>query len=158
MSTQTKKDQAQDNLNRAKDSVSQAGEKAKEGASGAFDHIKDAASQVGQAASSAASAAGQTVGNVASNIGHKADDATAAAGRGIESLGEKVRQKGPESGFLGSATRTVANALESSGEYLEQKKLSGMAEDLTDLVRNNPIPALLVGIGLGFLLGRALRS
>ena len=33
-----------------------------------------------------------------------------------------------------------------------------MAGDLTDLVKNNPIPALLIGIGLGFLLGRAMRS
>jgi hypothetical protein len=76
----------------------------------------------------------------------------------MENLGETVRQKGPESGFLGQATRSVAGALESSGQYLENKKLSGMAEDVTDLVRNNPIPALLIGIGLGFLLGRALRS
>ena len=30
-----------------------------------------------------------------------------------------------------------------------------MAEDLTDLIRRNPIPALLVGVGLGFLLARA---
>ena len=95
---------------------------------------------------------------MASNIGQRAEDATAAVGRGMENLGEKVRQKGPESGFLGSATRSVADALENTGEYLEEKKISGMASDLTDLVRNNPIPALLVGIGLGFLLGRAMRS
>jgi len=158
MSTQTKKDQAQDHMGRAKDSASQAADKAKEGAGGALEHIKDAASQVGQAAGSAASAAGQAVGNAASNLGQRAEDATAAVGRGMESLGERVRQKGPESGFLGSATRSVADALENTGEYLEDKKISGMASDLTDLVRNNPIPALLVGIGLGFLLGRAMRS
>ena len=33
-----------------------------------------------------------------------------------------------------------------------------MADDLTDLIRRNPIPALLVGVGVGFLLARATTS
>ena len=144
-------------------------DKAKESASGALDKAKDAAAHVGQAVSGAASAVGHkasevasTVGHkaadIASTVGHKAEDATAAVGRGMENLGEKVREKGPESGFLGKATESVAGALESGGKYLEERKLSGMAEDFTDLIRKNPIPALLMGIGLGFLLARTLRS
>jgi hypothetical protein len=31
-----------------------------------------------------------------------------------------------------------------------------MAEDVTNLIRRNPIPALLIGIGAGFLLARAM--
>jgi len=146
-STTTKKDQAQDHLERAKDA-----------AGGATDRIKEVASHVGQAASNAASAAGQVAGNVATTIGHKAEDVTASAGRGMQSLGDKVREKGPESGVLGTATEKVAGGLESAGKYLEEKNLSGMAEDITGLIRRNPIPALLIGIGLGFLLARTLRS
>jgi len=146
-STTAKKDQAQEHLERAKDA-----------AGGATDRIKDAASHVGQAASNAASAAGQVAGNVATTIGHKAEDVTASAGRGMQSLGEKVREKGPESGVLGTATDKVAGGLESAGKYLEEKNLSGMAEDITGMIRRNPIPALLIGIGLGFLLARTLRS
>jgi hypothetical protein len=123
-----------------------------------MDKVKETASHVGQAVGSAASAAGSAVGNAASTVGHKAEDMTAAAGRGLGSLGEKVRDKGPESGMLGKATESVASALEQSGKYLEEKNLSGMADDLTGLIRKNPIPALLVGIGLGFLLARTLRS
>jgi len=33
-----------------------------------------------------------------------------------------------------------------------------MADDVTDLIRRNPIPALFVGIGLGFLLARLTTS
>jgi hypothetical protein len=146
-STTTKKDQAQEHLERAKDA-----------AGGATDRIKDVASHVGQAASNAASAAGQVAGNVATTIGHRAEDVTASAGRGMQSLGEKVREKGPESGVFGTATDKVAGGLESAGKYLEEKNLSGMAEDITGLIRRNPIPALLIGIGLGFLLARTLRS
>jgi len=134
--TTTRKDQAQEYGDRAKEQATSATEKAKE-----------AAAQVGQAAS-----------NTASAIGHKAEDMTAAAGRGMQSLGEKVRAKGPESGVLGTATEKVAGGLESAGNYLEEKNLSGMAEDLTGMIRRNPIPALLIGIGLGFLLARTLRS
>jgi F0F1-type ATP synthase assembly protein I len=29
---------------------------------------------------------------------------------------------------------------------------------MTEMIRRNPIPAVLVGVGLGFLIGRTLRS
>lgn len=148
MSTTTsKKDQAQDQVERAKDA-----------ASGVTDKVKDVASHVGQAAGSAASAVGSAAGNVASTVGHKAEDVTASAGRGMQNLGEKVREKGPESGILGTATEKVAGGLESAGKYLEDKNLSGMAEDITGMIRRNPIPALLIGVGLGFLIARTMRS
>lgn len=133
-------------------------EKAKDAASGAVDKMKEGASNVMDKAKDMASQAGQTIGNVASTVGHKADDAAGSVGAGMHSLGEKVREKGPDSGMLGKATRAVGDALESGGRYLEEQKLSGMAGDVTDLIRRNPIPALLVGIGFGFLLARTLRS
>jgi hypothetical protein len=33
-----------------------------------------------------------------------------------------------------------------------------MMDDMTNLVRRNPIPALLLGLGVGFLIGRVLSS
>ena len=60
--------------------------------------------------------------------------------------------------MLGSAASAVADTLESSGRYLEESGLSGIGEDLTSMIRRNPVPALLVGIGLGFLIARATRS
>jgi hypothetical protein len=76
----------------------------------------------------------------------------------MQSFADTVRQHGPSSGMLGSATSAVADTLENTGEYLESHGLSGMAGDLTDMIRRNPIPALLIGIGVGFLLARATRS
>jgi len=57
-----------------------------------------------------------------------------------------------------SAGQAVAGALETGGKYLEDKNISGMADDLTELIKRNPIPALLLGVGLGFLLARTFRS
>jgi hypothetical protein len=48
--------------------------------------------------------------------------------------------------------------MEQAGHYVEEKGLSGMTGDLGNLIKNHPIPAVLIGIGVGYLLGRALRS
>jgi len=173
MSTTAKKDQAQSSLqqagqnikegastamDKAKEGASSAVDKAKEGAANAYDKVKEGASTAVDKAREAASHTGEALSSAASAVGRKAEDATSAVGRGMESLAGTVRDRGPDDGMLGRATRTVADALDSSGRYLEEKNLSGMADDMTKLIKNNPIPALLVGVGLGFLLGRALRS
>jgi len=120
---------------------------AKEAAGQAVDKAKDAASHVGEAAQHAAQAVGQT-----------AENATAAAGQGVQKAAEGVREYGPREGVLGSATQTVADTLESTGKYMEDKNLSGMVEDVGGLIKRNPIPAVLIGLGIGFLIGRALSS
>jgi hypothetical protein len=95
---------------------------------------------------------------VAAAVGDKADSAVSAVGSGVQSVGETIREKGPQSGILGKATSGLASALETSGHYLEEQGLSGMADDVTSMIRRNPIPAVLIGIGIGFLLARATRS
>jgi hypothetical protein len=60
--------------------------------------------------------------------------------------------------MLGTATRTVADGLEGAGKYLEDKNLTGMMDDMTGLIKRNPVPAVLLGLGIGFLVGRALSS
>jgi ElaB/YqjD/DUF883 family membrane-anchored ribosome-binding protein len=146
-----KKDQAQQHADQARHSAGQAVDKAKEGFGQAADKAREAAGQAGEALRDTASATGQAVAN-------KAEQATAAVGSGMHNLADTVRQHTPESGMLGSASRSVADTLDTTGRYIEDRNLSGMMEDLTGLVRRNPIPAVLIGLGVGFLLGRALRS
>jgi len=59
---------------------------------------------------------------------------------------------------MGQATETVANTIERGGQYLQQEGLSGMADDLTTMIKRNPIPALLLGVGIGFILARLTSS
>jgi len=130
---------------------------------------QDALSHAGQAVSSAASAVGQTVGNAASSVGsslsgaasavgQRADDLAGRAGQGVQSLASTVREQGPREGYLGQATGAVASGLEQAGKYLESNQLSGMTGDFGGLIKAHPIPAVLIGLGVGFLLGRALRD
>jgi ElaB/YqjD/DUF883 family membrane-anchored ribosome-binding protein len=141
------------------DLKSQAGnvmDKAKEAGQKAADTAGDLAHAAGQKASDMASAATHKAGDLAKTAGQKADSIVAAAGEKARDAADAVRQHGPREGMLGSATRYAADTIEEGGRYLEKEGLSGMMGDVTDLVKRNPVPALLVGIGIGFLLGRAL--
>jgi hypothetical protein len=109
-------------------------------------------------AKQAASTVADKAKGVASAVGEKAESAVSAVGGGMQSLAGTIREKGPHGGVFGGAASGMAGALDSSGRYLEEQGLSGMAEDVTNLIRRNPIPAMLVGIGLGYLLARLTRS
>jgi F0F1-type ATP synthase assembly protein I len=119
---------------------------------------KDAASNVADKARDTASAVASQAKDVAANIGSRAEDAAGSVGHGMQSLAGTIRDKAPQGGVMGSAATSVANALESSGKYLEEEGLSGMGQDVTELIRRNPIPAMLIGVGIGYLLARALRG
>jgi len=49
--------------------------------------------------------------------------------------------------------RTVADTVTGSGPYLQE-----LPREVLGLIRRYPVPALLVGVGLGFLLARSLRK
>ena len=116
--------------------------------------VQHAAENVIDKAKDVASTVGEKAKNVASAVGDRADSAVSSVGSGMQSVADTVRDKGPQSGMLGKATEGVASGLENSGRYLEEHGLSGMADDLTNLIRRNPVPALLIGVGIGFVLAR----
>jgi len=119
--------------------------------------MAEKASGMAEKATEAGKAALKTAGNVASQVGKRADDLASAAGGTMESFGSTVRDYSPKSGVLGNAGSRMAEGLESTGHYLKEHGFSGIAEDIANVVRRNPVPALLVGIGIGFLLARATR-
>jgi len=132
---------------RAQDLANTAAEKGKEVAAGVVEKAKDVAGT-----------AAKTASEFASTVGHKAEDAACAVGGSMKSLAGNIRENLPREGAIGTASSAVADTLESSGRYLQEEGFSGMAEDLTNMIRRNPIPALLLGIGIGFLLARSTRS
>lgn len=114
--------------------------------------LKDVKDRVQQGAHEAKEAAK----GIINQVGEKADDATEAAGRSLQSAAETIRDNTPDKGVIGAAARTVSDTIEKSGEYLENEKLSGMMKDVTNVIRNHPVPALLVAVGVGFLLARSM--
>jgi len=140
------------------DTAHAAGQMAQDLGHKAGEKAQDLTHKAGEKAQDLAHAAGQKVQDVAHAAGQKAEDATASLGGSLKTAAEKVRENAPQEGMLGRGAEAVANTLERGGDYLQEKNLHGMAEDITEMIKRNPIPAVLVGVGLGFLLGRILRS
>jgi len=142
----------------AKNEANTAANKASEAMGHAGQAVSSAASAVGQKASDLASQAGHAVSGAASAVGQRADDAVGQVGAGARSLADSVRRQGPHEGVLGQATSSVASGLDQAGRYIEDKQLSGMAEDVGGMIKSHPIPAVLIALGVGFLLGRSLKD
>jgi len=127
--------------------------------SSAPDKARETAATVGDKAREMASGVGHRVSEAASSVGHKADEAACSVGSGMQALAGTIRQKLPHEGVVGGAGSAVADTLERGGHYLQDEGLSGMAHDLTNLVRRNPIPSLLIAFGVGFVIARStMRS
>jgi len=88
----------------------------------------------------------------------RAEEAVATLGGRIKDLAGQVREHTPHEGMLGTAAESVACTLDKSGAYLQEHDFRAMAQDLGGVIRTYPIPSVLLGIGLGFLIGRTIRS
>lgn len=100
----------------------------------------------------------QTASSLGDTASKKAGEVTSAVGGGMKNLGEKIRENMPSEGYVGQASKCVADSLEQGGKYLAQEGLAGLADDVGAVIKRNPLPAVLVGIGLGFMIGRTLRK
>ncbi|HLW66201.1 MAG TPA: hypothetical protein VKS79_12890 [Gemmataceae bacterium] len=126
-------------------------------ATGVADKASETASKVGDRAQEMASSAMHKAKDVAGKAEERTDKALGNVGSGMQSLAGTIREKAPHEGFLGTASSRVAETLDSGGRYLQEQGISGLADDLTDVIRRNPIPAIFVGVACGFLLARAFR-
>lgn len=111
-------------------------------------NVQQAVGNAKQAASSVASkAAGvaQGVEEQAENLYHQASDsARQAYDRSAEALSHVRGQ-----------AETAVNRIK---DYVEDKDFGQMAEEMSNVIRRHPLPAVLIGIGVGFLLARSTRS
>lgn len=87
-----------------------------------------------------------------------ASEAATAVGEQMGSLAGVIRDHAPQDGAMATAATAVAGGLESASTYLKEKDYENLATDLTALVRSYPVQALLVGVGLGYLLARSTRG
>lgn len=120
-------------------------------------NVENAASAAGESAQQAASSALNKAQEMATNAGKRVDEATTALGQHVQSMAGNLRERGPQEGMFGTASGAVADRLDTAGRYLQEEGVMGMAEDVTELIRRNPIPSMLVGIGIGYMLARLFR-
>jgi uncharacterized protein YjbJ (UPF0337 family)/uncharacterized protein YukE len=99
----------------------------------------------------------RTAGETFSSAATKASQPISAVGEKMGSLADTIREKAPHEGTLGTAATTVASKLDAAGSYLQEKKLDHMMNDLSSIIRRYPIPSLLIGLGIGYVLAGRLR-
>ncbi len=58
---------------------------------------------------------------------------------------------------LEAFNRRADELAERVGDYFGTRDVNEMVDDLTDVVRRHPLPAVAAGVGVGFLLARLLR-
>jgi hypothetical protein len=147
-----------EHLEHAKQAGAEALTKAKEAGNEALSAAKEAGAEALGKAKEAVASVGEMATQAASAVGHKADDMTAAAGHELKEFGANVAKKSPHDGLTGAASQAVAEGIQGTSRYIEGAKLSGMAHDVEQVIKNHPIPALLVCFGIGYCLGRAMKN
>lgn len=110
--------------------------------------------------------ASQSLSNATAYVRQKAEDVIPDGGeitKGVEQIRGAVRGVAHNVSDAASyvrhkadnATTAVGGAMEDTGHYLRDDGINRIATDLTNLVRRNPIPAVLAGVAVGFLLAQA---
>ena len=124
----------------------------------AVSKAKEAGASVAEMATHAAAAVGAMANQAACDVGKTVDELAARAGVGIQDLGDRLSKDAPHAGIFRNPSRAVAGVVKEGGEYLQAAKLTGMTHDVAHVIRRNPIPAVLIAIGFGWLLRRSLKG
>jgi len=150
-------DKARDTAGHVADKAKDLAGQARETASNVVDKAKDMAGQAVDRAKEFASSGADKARDMANTAGQKATELTSRVGTGMESLGDTIREHAP-SGTMGSMANRVADNLEHGGQFLRQEGLQGLGDEMSSMIKRNPIPSVFLGIALGYLLARATRS
>jgi hypothetical protein len=93
--------------------------------------------------------------HLAVTIKDKANAAVAGVGETMSGMAESLRGHSPAS--LAPYTEKAAAGLEQAGSYLKRGSIGGIVDDLSGIIRRHPVPAMLTGVAVGFMLARKLR-
>ena len=126
-------------------------------------------------AKSAASAAGDKLADVSSTVRDKAGNLKTTIADALESGAERLRQQASGSGQLaGSAagagtgiiaddnrlaqtSNQLAGGMQGAADWLRDADLDGLKSGIERQVKEHPGRSLAVAVGVGYLLGKALR-
>ena len=80
---------------------------------------------------------------------------------GSTGMGESSSNGTPASGIrakLDTARTKVMDGASAATDWVKQADLEGIKSGIEQQVRTNPVRSLLVAVGVGYLLGRAMRG
>jgi ElaB/YqjD/DUF883 family membrane-anchored ribosome-binding protein len=119
---------------------------------GLGDDALRASDDLSGAAAAAASEAKAAARNLRDKVTAGAEQARNSAAEGLESASSAMHSGGER---VARAAHRAGDALAHGAAYVRRNEITDMLEDVADLVRDNPGPALVCAAALGFMLGRA---
>jgi hypothetical protein len=116
--------------------------------------------------------AGEKLSGVGSTLRERAGGAKDSLANALESGAEKLRARGGDAmaaGAVGGSvavtddrmaqvTTRVAGGMDGAAEWLRDADLDGIKASVEQQVKDHPGRTLLIAVGLGYLLGKALRK
>jgi ElaB/YqjD/DUF883 family membrane-anchored ribosome-binding protein len=120
---------------------------------GRSDDTLRSSEDLSDAAAEAASEAEAVVSDLGHEATRRAEHMRTSAAEGLDSAASAVHAGGEQ---VANAARRAGDALAAGAEYVRGNEVADMLDDLVDVVRNHPAPALLCAAALGFVLGRAV--
>ena len=91
----------------------------------------------------------------------KIDQSRGVAADGLEGAAETLHQKAdqlPGGEKVSGMAHSAAEKMSATADYVRRNDLSAMLEDVEEMVKKNPGPALAIALGLGFLVARAFSG
>jgi hypothetical protein len=135
------------------------------------------ASGMADRAKNAASTAGDKLADVGSQVRDRAGNLKNTLANALESGAERLRSQGAGGGQIAGASATgggagmiandnrvaqatnqLAGGLQASADWLRDADLDGLKSGVERQVKEHPGRTLAVAVGLGYLLGKALRK
>lgn len=93
--------------------------------------------------------------NARERVGHATEAAAEKFDETTSRMGEKMHRAADRLGHTGVRGR-ASEKLEAAGNYLSTADYEAMVDDVAGVIRQNPVPAVLVAAGLGFAIGRLI--
>lgn len=118
-------------------------------------------SQPGDSLSGKAQEAKDKVSGMVRGAINTMDAGRSGAARGLDAVASGLQEHAdvlPGGKSVREFASAAADQVTQTADYVRGTDLRAMMSDVEGVVKKNPGPALLMAVGLGFIVGRALRS
>lgn len=137
-----------------KNAVNQVAETSKQ----VVDNARQTASTIAERSKEALNALSQGASTAANYLEKQSEKTSEVMSDGLKTTAQTIRDHAPQEGAVKDAAFGVAQQFSNAAGYLDRQGLDGFASDISAVVRNSPLAALTIGVGLGYLIGLATRN